>query len=317
MEKKKFDTAKEVRILYMGTPKIAVRPLEALIDNGFKVVGVITQEDKPQGRKGTLVAPPVKEFALSKGLKVYQPHRMKEEWEQFKALGFDMILCMAYGQIVPLPFLELAPFGALNLHVSLLPQYRGAAPMQRAIMDGLEATGISLMEMVEKMDAGRVYDVRKTKIEDYDDYSSLCSKFGDLAYQMVGEDILPYLNGELEGTPQDESKMTLAKKIKPEEEHLPLSLSAAEASCYIRALSEEPGAYIHIDGKKAKIFAPKVSSLPIKEAGLLHKEGKKLLLDFFDKPLEIGYLQIEGKKKMDASSFLNGFHLPPEGIKVE
>ena len=132
----KFEKPSDVKMLYLGTPKIAIYPLLALLEEGFNVVGVVTQADKPNGRSGELTASPVKKIALKAGVPVFQPAKMRKDYEWAKELGFDVIVCMAYGQIIPDELLKMAPLGAVNFHGSLLPKYRGAAPMQRALMNG-------------------------------------------------------------------------------------------------------------------------------------------------------------------------------------
>ena len=154
----KFKTNKDVRIVYMGTPEISAKVLERVLQEGFSVVGVISNEDKEVGRKRIKEPTPVKKVALEHGVPVYQPHRIRLEHDFLKKIDFDVLLTMAYGRIVPEEVLQAPCVGAVNLHGSLLPEYRGAAPIQRAIMDGKSKTGVTLMEMVKEMDAGRMYD---------------------------------------------------------------------------------------------------------------------------------------------------------------
>ena len=154
----KFEKPSDVKVLYLGTPKIAIYPLLALLEEGFNVVGVVTQADKPNGRSGVLTPSPVKKIALKAGVPVFQPAKIRKDYEWAKELGFDLIVCMAYGQIIPDELLKMAPLGAVNFHGSLLPKSRGAAPMQRALMNGETEAGVSLMEMVSKSSAGGVYD---------------------------------------------------------------------------------------------------------------------------------------------------------------
>lgn len=314
---KKYSENKDVRVLYLGTPEIAVKPLLGLLENNFQVVGVVTQEDKMSGRgQGKMEIPPVKKLALKANLPIFQPHRIRKDFSFAKELQFDVIVCMAYGQIVPMEFIDLAPRKAINLHGSLLPKLRGAAPIQRSIMEGEKETGITLMEMVKEMDAGRMYDKRSLPIEDNDNYSSLCNKLGDLAKQMIVEDLLPYMNDELTGIPQNPSEVTFANKILPENEHLPLSLSSIEMNRYIRGLADIPGTYVIFRGKKLKIFSSEISnSLKIGE-GLLKPLKGKLYLGTKDGSLLLKDVQFEGKKRMDASSFLNGARIDKNGEKV-
>lgn len=314
---RKYQNNKEVKVLYLGTPEIAVKPLLGLIQSGFNVVGVVTQEDKIAGRgKGELEMSPVKKLALKAGLPVFQPHRIKQDFSFAKSLDFDVIVCMAYGQIVPDDFINLAPKKAINLHGSLLPKLRGAAPIQRSIIEGFEETGISLMAMVNKMDAGDVFDKRSIKIEENDTYSSLNAKLGDLAKEMIMDDLLAYVNDELQGIQQNENEVTYAKKILAEDEHLSLNLTSLEMNRYIRGLADEPGAYIFLRGKKLKIYSTCISDRKVDE-GILLAVKNTVYLGTKDGSLILNDVKYEGKKRMPASSFANGIHLPKEGEKVE
>lgn len=313
---KEFQKPSDVKVLYLGTPKIATKPLIGLIENGFNVVGVVTQEDKAIGRnEKTMEQPPVKKVASKAGIPVFQPHRIKKDFSFAEKLKFDVIVCMAYGQIIPMELINMAPKKAINLHGSLLPKLRGAAPIQRAIMNGDTETGITLMEMVEKMDAGRSFDKRILSIEETDSYTSLNDKLGDLAKETIVLDLLPYVNDELIGIPQKEEEVTFANKILPEDEHLPLTLSALEMNRYIRGLANEPGAYIIFRDKKLKIYSSSLSDLKI-GAGVLKVCKGKLYLGANDYSLLLGDIRLEGKNRMPASSFANGAHIDKDGEKV-
>ncbi len=314
----KYTCAKDVKVLFLGTPEIAVQPLLGLLEAGFNVIGVVCQEDKITGRgHDQIEMPPVKKLALKANLPVFQPHRIKNDFEFAKKLNFDVIVCMAYGQIVPMQFVALAPKGAINLHGSLLPKLRGAAPIQRAIMNGDEKSGITLMEMAEKMDAGKMYDKREILIEDEDNYDSLSKKLGDLAKKVIVEDLLPYVNDELNGIEQEEKEVTFAKKILPENEHLPLNLSALEINRYIRALANKPGTYVFFREKKLKIYSSSLVSNVSVNPGYIKCYKGKLYLGAKDGTLLLKEIQYEGKKRMDAGAFANGARLNQEGEKVE
>ena len=306
----KFAKPSDVKVLYLGTPKIAIYPLLALLEEGFNVVGVVTQADKPNGRSGELTPSPVKKIALKAGLPVFQPSRIRKDYEWAKDLGFDVIVCMAYGQIIPDELLRMSPTGAINFHGSLLPKYRGAAPMQRALMNGETETGVSLMEMVSKMDAGDVYDTTVIPLDENINYSKLYSKMGVAAGLMAKIDVLKYVNGELKGIPQDESKVTFAEKIEVEDEHLPLSLNVKDTINYIRGLSYEPGAYLYLGDKKIKVFnASLFNEDKTHEVGEIVPNKKHLLLQLKDGVISLDEIQPEGKKIMAGSAFLNGARL--------
>ncbi len=294
------------RLIFMGTPSIASRVFEALINDGFNFVALICQEDKAVGRKAILEAPPTKKVALEHNIPVYQPHKIRLDYEFVKDLKPDLILTMAYGQIVPQGLLDIPKFGCLNLHGSLLPKYRGAAPIQRAIIDGEKKTGITLMEMVDKMDAGRMYAKEEIEISDDDNYTSLCLKMSEAAIKVCEDNLLDYLEGKLVGTIQDETLVTIANKIKPEDEKIDLSLDCTDFINYVRGLSEEPGAYLILNDKKLKIYkAHLIKKEAQKEVGKLNVH-KGVFLSLKDGIISLDILQLEGKKKMDGKSFANG-----------
>ena len=294
------------RIIFMGTPKIAATVFEALINEGYNFVGLITQEDKKVGRKNEIEFSPTKKIALEHNIPVFQPHRIRLDYEFVKELKPDLILTLAYGQIIPQGLLDIPKFGCLNLHGSILPKYRGAAPIQRAIIDGEKKTGITLMEMVDKMDAGKMFATETVDILDEDNYSSLCDKLANASIKICLEKLPLYFDGKLPGTLQDESMVSIANKIKPEEEKLNLALNAADFINYVRGLSDEPGGYLFLENKKLKIFKAhlfnkstdeKVGTLSIKKDVFLQLKDGVIVLDI---------IQLEGKKKMDGRSFANG-----------
>lgn len=303
-------TNSNISILYMGTPEMSATVLEALLAAGFHVVGVVCQEDKEVGRNQEKEIVPTKRVALAHQIPVFQPHKIRLDFSFAAALSFDVIVTMAYGQIIPQGLLDLAKKGCLNLHGSLLPAYRGAAPIQRAIMAGEKETGITLMEMVAAMDAGKMYDTEKVAILPEDNYTTLCPKMAQAAARLIVKDLPLYVEGALPGEEQKEKDVTIANKIKPEDEHLPLGLSVRGADDYVRGLAEEPGAYVLLNDKKLKIFHAHVENdHVIRAVGEFLPDKKKILLQFYDGLLSLDVVQLEGKKKMDAASFLNGAHL--------
>lgn len=296
----------DVRILYMGTPEMSAKVLEALISSGFNIVGVVAQEDQPVGRKAIITEVPTKVVAKAHNIPVYQPHKIRLDYEFVKQINPDLILTMAYGQIVPQGLLNIPSMGALNLHGSLLPKYRGAAPIQRAIMSGEKETGVTLMEMVDKMDAGKMYGVSKCEITPEDNYTSLCEKIVNCCIDVCNRLLPKYFNGELQGEEQDESKVTFADKIKPETEKLSLDFGYEQFINYVHGMSEEPGAYVLLENIKLKILKAKLSDRKIDgEVGTLLIE-KGVFLKLKDGVIELLELQLAGKKKMDGKSFANG-----------
>ena len=297
----------EYRIVFMGTPEIAARVFENLINFGLNFVGLIAQEDKPVGRKGILEPVATKVVAQKYNIPVFQPHRIRKEYEFLYDLKPDLILTMAYGQIVPQAVLDVPPYGCLNLHGSLLPKYRGAAPIQRALINGDKTTGITLMEMIDKMDAGRMYAKEEVTIDD-DNYSSLCLKLIDAATKVVQDNLYDYFNHKLVGTLQDESEVTFADKILPSDEKLDINLNCEQFINFVNGLSFEPGGYVYINDKKLKILkAHKVLS-HLGELGQLSIK-KEVVLSLVDGDIVLDVVQLEGKKRMDGKSFANGNRL--------
>ena len=297
----------EYRIVFMGTPEIAARVFENLINFGLNFVGLIAQEDKPVGRKGILEPVATKLVAQKYNIPVFQPHRIRKEYEFLYDLKPDLILTMAYGQIVPQAVLDVPPYGCLNLHGSLLPKYRGAAPIQRALINGDKTTGITLMEMIDKMDAGRMYAKEEVTIDD-DNYSSLCLKLVDAATKVVQDNLYDYFNHKLVGIVQDESEVTFADKILPSDEKLDINLDCEQFINFVNGLSFEPGGYVYINDKKLKILkAHKVLS-HLGELGQLSIK-KEVVLSLVDGDIVLDVVQLEGKKRMDGKSFANGNRL--------
>ena len=297
---------KDVRILYMGTPEMSAKVLEALISDGFNVIGVIAQEDQPVGRKAIIREVPTKVVAKAHNIPVYQPHKIRLDYEFVKNINPDLILTMAYGQIVPQGLLDIPKMGALNLHGSILPKYRGAAPIQRSIMNGEKETGVTLMEMIDKMDAGKMFGFSKCEILPEDNYTSLCEKIVKCAIE-VCENLLPkYFNGELKGEEQDESKVTFADKIKPETEKLSLDFGCEQFINFVRGMSEEPGGYVLLNDLKFKILRARKADKSVSgEIGTLSID-KNVYLKLKDGVIELQEVQLSGKKKMDGKSFANG-----------
>lgn len=295
------------RIVYMGTPEMSAKILESMILSGFNIVALIAQEDKPVGRKNIICDVPTKVVAKAHNIPVFQPHKIRLDYEFVKDLKPDLILTMAYGQIVPQGLLDIPKLGALNLHGSILPKYRGAAPIQRAIWNGENKSGVTLMEMVDKMDAGRMYAIEECEIKKDDNYTSLCDKIVNCAIKLVNEKLPFYLEGKLEGVYQDESLVTIANKIKPEDEKLDLTLTCSEFLNRMRALSEIPGAYLFLEDKKLKIFKAERIEDNNSQVGKL-TVNKKTILNLSDAKIELLEVQLEGKKRMDGKSFANGNH---------
>ena len=302
-----FKALNDVKTIYMGSPLISKIVLEGLLEAGLNVIAVISNEDKPTGRKAILTPTPVKEFALSKGIPVYTPHRIRKEHEFLKEIPCDLILTMAYGQIVPQEVLDHPRIACLNLHGSLLPALRGAAPIQRALDLGLEKTGVTLMEMVDKMDAGRMFDKEEILLGEDENYTSLSLKIASASIALTKRSLLDVLNGVNPGEEQDESLVTFADKILPEDEKLDFGFTRAQFVNRVKAISLTPGAYCYLGNDKLKILASRSG-----EEGRYGQNGqvidckKKLTVQVADGLVEILSVLPAGKKQMDARSFCNG-----------
>lgn len=299
---------KDAKIIFMGTPEISSKVLEGLILDGYNIIAVIAQPDRPVGRKKILMPVPTKVVAEKYNIPVYQPVKIRKEYEFVNDLHPDLILTLAYGQIVPQGLLDIPTFGAINLHGSLLPKYRGAAPIQYALLNNDKVTGMTLMRMTKEMDAGEMYAKKEIVIDEEDNSTSLFIKMGDLALELAKESLPLFLEGKLEGIPQDESQVTFAPSIKPEEEKIDLNKTKEQIFGQIRALSETPGAYLYLNELKLKIYKVKiVSDEMIGEAGTIVKADKGgLYLQTINGIIALLDLQKEGKNRMDYKSFVNG-----------
>ena len=299
---------KELNLLFMGTPEISAYVFEQMILDGYHFVGLVAQPDHPVGRKGIIEKVPTKVIAEKYNIPVFQPIKIRKDFSFMDNLKVDLVITLAYGQIVPQGFLDIPRFGCLNLHGSLLPKLRGASPVQTALINNEKVTGVTLMEMVAAMDAGRMYGKKEVTIEEDDNATSLFKKISEAAKDLVLELLPKYVNGELEGIPQDENEVTFCSLIKPEQEKLDLSKDILEVYGYIRGLSDEPGAYLYLDNQKLKIFKAKiVNDLVTAEVGTIVQADKRgLLLQCQNGQLAILELQKEGKKRMDYKAFING-----------
>ena len=299
---------KELNLLFMGTPEISAYVFEQMILDGYHFVGLVAQPDHPVGRKGIIEKVPTKIIAEKYNIPVFQPIKIRKDFSFMDNLKVDLVITLAYGQIVPQGFLDIPRFGCLNLHGSLLPKLRGASPVQTALINNEKVTGVTLMEMVAAMDAGRMYGKKEVVIEEDDNATSLFKKISEAAKDLVLELLPKYVNGELEGIPQNEEEVTFCSLIKPEQEKLDLSKDILEVYGYIRGLSDEPGAYLYLDNQKLKIFKAKIANdLVTAEVGTIVQADKRgLLFQCQNGQLAILELQKEGKKRMDYKAFING-----------
>lgn len=302
-----------MRIVFMGTPEFSVPPLEYLIKSEYQVVGVYTQPDKPTGRGRTLEQLPVKRVALQHGLELFQPVRLRnpDEVARLAALKPDLILVAAFGQILPQSVLDIPKFGCLNIHPSLLPEYRGATPIPAAILAGDKETGVTIMLMDAGMDTGPIISQIIVGIEPDDTTESLTTRLAQAGVRLLGEALPLWFEGSLKPQPQDGSKATYTKPVTKDDGTIDWQMSAVEISRRIRAFHPWPGCYTWWQGKLLKVL----------EAVALHKEGSltpgKVVDLASGQPAVVGVetgdgilgllrIQLEGKRALTASEFLLG-----------
>ena len=299
------------KIVFMGTPDFSVPVLGRLVDEGYDVIGVVTQPDRPVGRKRVLTPPPVKAEALKHGIPVYQPEkiRQQEELDKVLALEPDLIVTAAFGQILPNKLLEAPKYGCINVHASLLPELRGGAPIHYAIIQGNEKTGVTIMYMVEKLDAGDILTQVEVPITDTDTVGSLHNKMSAAGADLLSETIPKLLNGEITPIPQNNEEATFAWNIKREQEKIDWNRNGVEIYNHIRGMNPWPVAYTTMDGSVMKVWGAEKANykgndqpgtiVKIEEDGLVVATGD-------DTAIKITELQPAGKKKMDAKQFLLG-----------
>ncbi len=297
---------KKIKILWLGTPKISAIVLEKIIENGYNVIGVVAQIDKPVGRKKILEPVPTKVVATKYNIPVYQPLKIRMDYKFIKDLKPDLIVCLAYGQIIPHEMLEIPRFGCVNLHGSLLPKYRGAAPIQYSLLNGDKVTGITLMQMVDKMDAGRMYYKKEIPINDDDNYDSLITKLADCAFETLVEGLPSYISGENKGEVQDENLVTFTSKIKPENQCISFENSAIKIHNQIRALTSNPGCYFIYNGLNYKVDSSKIVNIKYDIGKVYRYDKTGLYIGTSDNIIQILSIQKPGKKMMKISDFYNG-----------
>ncbi|SCW40539.1 methionyl-tRNA formyltransferase [Ruminococcaceae bacterium YRB3002] len=296
----------DIRIVFMGTPEIACGIAGALMENGYNIVLGVCQPDKPVGRKQILTAPPVKDVLSLREIPVYQPNSLKTE-EAYEHIVFfkpDLIVTCAYGKILPKNILDIPKYGCLNVHASLLPARRGSAPIQRAILDGDEVTGITIMKMDEGMDTGDILAVREVPIGDDMHSSELFEIMGRTGAGLLLETIMPYINGDITPVKQDSDKATYCPPITSGEGAIDWTRSAFLIHRQVHALSTWPGAYTFFGGKKIKIYD---TSLVSDDEGLSGEPGevvkahkKDLWIATGDGIIAVNVLQPEGGKRLNA-----------------
>lgn len=297
------------KIVFLGTPEFSACVLQGLIDAKYNIIAVVTQPDKPVGRKRILTPTPVKEVALRHNIDVYQPVSLRKDYEFLKNMDFDMLITAAYGQILPQEVLDLSKVNNINVHASLLPKHRGGAPIHRSIINGDKTTGVTIMKMIYKMDAGCMYAKQEVEIDEQINTTELFNKL-----QYVGRDLLlkvlpDLLDNKLEGIEQNEDEATYSFNIKREEEKIDFNKTTLQVHNLIRGLAEVPGAYCIFKEKEMKVYRAKIYKLceDNVEVGSLKIENKnELIVKCSDGYLRLLEIKLEGKQRMDVSAFLNG-----------
>lgn len=308
-------TVMKPSILFMGTPVFAVPSLKALAEAGYNIVGAVTQPDRPKGRGRKPVPPPVKTCALELGIAVYQPDRVRDNvfLETFRGISPDMVALAAFGQILPREIIEFPRFGCLNVHPSLLPRYRGAAPINWSIINGDRETGVTIMLMDEGVDSGDILLQEKMDIGADETFDDLHETLSTVGARLLIKAIRGVVDGTITGAPQDPSLVTLAPRLEREVGHIDWNDEPEKIVNLIRGLSSRPGAYSFLGDKKLKIFyavAGKETSSGEKEPGTPGKMMEAgLQIATRDGHVYLKDVQLEGKKRMLIETFLRGHPL--------
>lgn len=310
----------KINIIFFGTPEYSLVTLKALFEKeDVKVCGVVTKIDAESGRGQKIVPSPVKAFCVENNIPCFQPKSLKKQNEEFFSFckdfpKIDFNIVIAYGQILPKNVLDFPKFGSINLHASLLPALRGAAPIQRAIMQGFEKTGVSLMKMDEGLDTGDVYLMEETKISDTTTFSKLHDELASLSAKIIVENINKIKNNELVAIKQEDTGATYADKIQKQEAHIDWNKPTKEILRLINAMDPVLGAFSIIDGKRIKLFCPEIinedKEYSLKTPGeILKVEKSGVVIKTKDSALKINEVQLEGKKRLKILDFLAGYKL--------
>lgn len=298
---------KSTKVIFMGTPEFAVPVLQTLIDN-TEVVLVVTQPDKLVGRNKVLTPPPVKQLALENNIEVFQPTKIREDYERITSLNADLIITCAYGQIIPEEILNNPRLGCINVHASLLPRLRGGAPIHHAIIDGEEKTGITIMYMDKKMDTGDIISTVEYKIKDTDNVGTLHDELSKLGSELLLRTLPSIVDGTNNRTPQNHDEATYAWNIKREEEHVTFNRPSKEILNQIRGLNPWPTANAIILDQEVKILEAYIGEKDSKlSPGIVCEINKdNFAITTNDKIIHITKVKPFGKKIMDARDYING-----------
>ena len=301
-----------MKIVYAGTPRFAVAPLKKIIEEGYGVAGVVVQPDKPQGRKGILAPPPVKEFALERGLTVFQPQKIRAETDALKALGGDILITCAYGQILTQEVLDLFPLGVWNIHASLLPKYRGASPIQSAVLNGERETGVTVMKTALGLDTGDILLSLKTEIGEKETFGELSDRLSLLGAEALLKALQSIEKGNFALVKQRDEDAILTRKIAKESAKIDFSLPAEKIVNLVRGMNPEPTAFAEIEGARLNVFCAERAVCPEGSEGaaageILSDTPKQgFLVKCGDGAVKLAEVQAAGGRRMKGSDFLNG-----------
>ncbi|MCD8914616.1 methionyl-tRNA formyltransferase [Staphylococcus simulans] len=298
------------RIIFMGTPDFSTKVLEMLIAKE-DVIAVVTQPDRPVGRKRVMTPPPVKKVALEHGIEVYQPEKIStsEDLQKLIDLEPDLIVTAAFGQILPKALLDAPKLGAINVHASLLPKYRGGAPIHQAIIDGEKETGVTIMYMAPKLDAGDIISQQAIEIEENDDVGSMHDKLSFLGADLLAKTLPDIINGTNDRIEQNEAEATFASNISREDERIDWTQPAQAVYNHIRGLSPWPVAYTKLDDTNMKLYAAKIVEGKNGEPGEIIETTKKAIIVGTGSAdaIALTEIQLSGKKRMPTANFLSGY----------
>ncbi|AYU55019.1 methionyl-tRNA formyltransferase [Staphylococcus debuckii] len=298
------------RVIFMGTPDFSTKVLEMLIAEE-DVIAVVTQPDRPVGRKHVMTPPPVKKVALENGIEVYQPEKIaqSDDLQTLIDMKPDLIVTAAFGQILPESLLDAPKLGAINVHASLLPKYRGGAPIHQAIIDGEKETGVTIMYMAPKLDAGDIISQQAIAIESSDNVESMHDKLSFLGADLLKKTLPEIINGTNERIDQDDAKATFASNISREDERIDWTQSAEQIYNHIRGLSPWPVAYTKLEDKNMKLFAARIEEGKNGNPGEILETTKKAMIvgTGSEDAIALTEIQLSGKKRMPTANFLSGY----------
>lgn len=300
------------KIIFMGTPQFAVEILAGLLQSPYEVIAVVTQPDRPVGRKKVLTPPPVKQLALAYDIPVYQPEKISgsPELEELMGLGADLIVTAAYGQFIPTCLINSTPYTAINVHASLLPKYRGGAPIHYAIWNGDSETGVSIMYMTRQMDAGDVLAQRPCIIEKTDDVGMMFEKLAIMGRELLLDTLVKLFSNEITAVKQDPELVTFSPQITKEQEQLDWTQTAERIDCHVRAFRPFPSTYTYLDNARVKIWTGQPIDYPSSAAEvgtIVAIKRNQLVVQCADNThYAISEWQESGKKRLTIEEYLNG-----------